>query len=83
MVEVRKMRIFEVLDGNKEVTYVCCSKSTRIPCGYRLIEDVTKKEKIDYDLLTQELEKTEISETAKLLIVALVADHQQKIFGEV
>ena len=77
------MRIFEVLDNENNVTYVCCSKSTRIPCGYRLIEDVTKKEKIDYELLGHELEKTEISETIQLLIVALVAEHQRKIFGEV
>ena len=77
------MRIFEVLDNENTVTYICCSKSTRIPYGYRLIEDVTKKEKIDYDFLGQELEKTEISETMKLLIVALVADHQRKIFKEV
>ena len=77
------MRIFEVLDNENNVTHVCCSKSTRIPYGFRLIEDVTKKEKIDYELLGHELEKTEISENIQLLIVALVAEHQRKIFGEV
>lgn len=77
------MRIFETLNCENDVRYVCCSKSTKIPTGYRLIEDVTKKEKIEYDFLAQELESTEIPKSIQRLIVALVAEHQQRIFGEV
>lgn len=77
------MRIFEVLDSNNDVRYVCRSKSTKIPKEYRLIEDVTKKEKIEYMFLARELENTEIPPVIQHLIVALVAEHQKKIFGEV
>lgn len=77
------MRIFETLNRENDVRYVCCTKSTKIPQGYRLIEDVTKKEKIEYDFLAQELENTEIPKSIQRLIVALIAEHQRKIFGEV
>lgn len=77
------MRIFEVLDSNNDVRYICRSKSTKIPKKFRLIEDVTKKEKIEYDFLVHELESTEIPKSIQLLIVALVYDHQRRIFGEV
>lgn len=77
------MRIFEALNRDNDIRYICCSKSTKIPAGYRIIEDVTKKERIEYDFLAQELESTEIPKSIQRLIVALVAEHQQKIFREV
>lgn len=76
------MRIFEVIDDKKVVRYVCRSKSTKVPQRFTIIGDVTKMTKVDCDFLEQELNNTSLPSPIKLLIVALVHEHQAKIFGE-
>ena len=76
------MRIFKTIIGN-DIRYVCAPKRTKVSNEYEIVADVTKQVKINPYHVLDELDKTDLPESVKELICALLEEHEQRIFGEV